>query len=170
MGDGVSRDCACERCASNRRAEKTERAKSVPCEACHDTGKIGDRRCPVCHGEPLTYEAFENLSNYVRTINLNVPEPCRQPQLDLSMVRMRDALAEARKDTERLDWLEKQLDEWRYHADFAIQSDEEDGVWFARITRHHCGTLPQGIAYDDGKAETVRAAIDAALAAKEPRP
>jgi hypothetical protein len=47
----------------------------------------------MCHGEPLTYSAFENLSNYVRTINLNVPEEFRQPQLDLSMVRMRDAIA-----------------------------------------------------------------------------
>lgn len=66
---------------------------SIPCLACNGSGKVNDRRCPVCHDEPLTYDAFENLSNYVRTINLNVPDQFRQPQLDLSMVRMRDAIA-----------------------------------------------------------------------------
>lgn len=43
--------------------------------------------------QDLTVE-HTKLKDYVRTINLNVPEPYHCPQLDLSMVRMRTALAQ----------------------------------------------------------------------------
>jgi hypothetical protein len=81
-----------------------------------------------------------------------------------SFSELQDELAAAQQDKARLDWLEREVAEHRYHADFAIQQDEEDGVWFTRLTRHVSGELPQGLAYDDGKQETVRAALDAARA------
>jgi len=74
-------------------------------------------------------------------------------------------VAAMQDDKALLDWLESEMEKWRYHADFAIQSDEEDGVWFAKITRLHCGYL-KGLPYEgnDSKSETVREAIAAALA------
>jgi hypothetical protein len=67
-------------------------APRLACEACNVTGKVNEKRCRVCHGEAITYVVYQNLVDYLGTINLNVPEPYRQPQLDLSMIRMRDAL------------------------------------------------------------------------------
>ncbi len=73
----------------------------------------------------------------------------------------------ARKDTELLDWLEMWLTENRYRHDLALQSDEEDGVWFAKLYRHECGQL-RGSPLDptDGKPLTVRDAIRAAIVAR----
>jgi hypothetical protein len=53
----------------------------------------------------------QNHAAYIHTINLNVPAPYRQPQLDLSMVRMRDAIArledrvnQAEETAKRAQW------------------------------------------------------------------
>lgn len=43
------------------------------------------------------------LSDYIKMINLNVPERFRKPQLDISMVRMKTALLIVEKIIEDLD-------------------------------------------------------------------
>jgi hypothetical protein len=50
-------------------------------------------------------DVLRNHSDYISTINLNVPEPYRQPQLDLSMVRMRDAIARLEAEHQKLSVL-----------------------------------------------------------------
>ncbi len=74
----------------------------------------------------------------------------------------------AEADTGLLDWLEMWLTENRYQHDLALQSDEEDGVWFAKLHRHECGEL-RGSPLDptDGKPLTVRDAIRAAIDAQQ---
>lgn len=78
--------------------------------------------------------------------------------------------AEEHVDTQRLDWLEKQVKKHLYYSDIAIQSDEEDGVWFSQIYRRDCGEL-KGMSFDptDSKTQTVREAIDAAMKSEEGR-
>ncbi len=69
---------------------------------------------------------------------------------------------EAVEDRERIAKLEAWLADNLYHYDLAIQSDEEDGVWFAKLWRYECGEL-RGSPLDDSidKPETIRAALDA---------
>lgn len=73
-------------------AEFVKTAERLRCQACNDMGRVKGKRCSVCDGEPIDYSAWVNLQDYLHTVNLNVPLPYRQPQLDLSLVRMRDAL------------------------------------------------------------------------------
>lgn len=85
--------------------------------------------------------------------------------LRIELDQVKADLAAAREDVARMDWLEKTVKEWLYHADISIQSDNEDGVWVTRLYRERQGK--QGLAFDssEAKTETVRAAIDAARAA-----
>lgn len=53
------------------------------------------------HGE-LKDKEYNNLKDYVKTINLNVPPRYRCAQLDLSMVRMRTALAQVGQVLDRM--------------------------------------------------------------------
>lgn len=82
--------------------------------------------------------------------------------LEAENAELRAKLAEAEKDTARLDKLEQWLQEHLYHHDLSIQSDVEDGVWVTKLWRYDCGEL-RGAALDVNhtKTETVRAAIDA---------
>lgn len=65
-------------------------------------------------------------------------------------------------DTERWDFLEKWITENQYRYDVALQSDEEDGVWFSRFRRYDCGEIRgTSMEYSSPPPRTVRAAVDA---------
>jgi hypothetical protein len=67
-------------------------------------------------GELTVAQRIEMLAqdhaDFINTVNLNVPEPYRQPQLDLSMVRMRDRITE----------LERERDEARQARDGLLEA------------------------------------------------
>ena len=74
-----------------------------------------------------------------------------------------DEIEELRKDRARLSWLEGWLKENQYHYDLMLQSDFEDGVWFARFYRLEQGRIGLAIDRCEAKSNTVREAIDAAM-------
>jgi hypothetical protein len=75
--------------------------------------------------------------------------------------------SEPHPDTVLLDFLERWLQDNLYHFDLAIQSDEEDGIWFTQIWRYESGVL-HGVALDTDATPktTIRAAIAAMKSAE----
>lgn len=73
----------------------------------------------------------------------------------------------AGEDTRLLDGFQKLFEKYRYREDISLMSDEEDGVWFARLYRHEQGiTGAVSLDHSEDKAENVRAALRAAIAAE----
>jgi hypothetical protein len=70
-------------------------------------------------------------------------------------------------DSQMLDWLDNWMQEHQYYQDLVLHSDEEDGVWFARLERVNCGQLRGSIAleHSDPPPQTARGALRAAILA-----
>ncbi len=53
------------------------------------------------------------------------------------------------------------MTQYQYHEDISIMTDEEDGVWVARLYRHEQGFQAIPLDTNNTRTETVREAIDA---------